>query len=369
MIYRNYGKTGEKVSFLGFGGMRFEDPDNLDKSVRTVIRAFDKGVTYFDTAPHYCNDKSEDIMGTAINEMKRNGKKFYISTKTSASTIDKFRKDLEKSLKRLNVECIDFYNMWCLMSIPDWEKRKTAGVVNEILKAKEEGLIRHAVFTSHQSGDEIRKVIQEGYFEGVTLGYSAANFAFREEGINSAGDNGLGVVVMNPLNGGLIPDNEDIFSFLKIRKEQNIIDAAIHFLLNNNTISTAIVGFRNEQDVDMAVSAVESFKPYTDKQIQQLESNLKEAYNTFCTTCMYCNVCPEDIPVWKFMEAYNNVILKGGKEVSKRLRFHWHITDLEFLEKCTMCGKCEEVCTQHLPILERFEDLKKVYKKETQTNT
>ena len=75
--------AGKKVSILGFGGMRFENPEDLDTGAETVLHAYNQGISYFDTAPGYCNDKSEDIMGLAIKEMKKQDYPFYISTKSS----------------------------------------------------------------------------------------------------------------------------------------------------------------------------------------------------------------------------------------------------------------------------------------------
>jgi predicted aldo/keto reductase-like oxidoreductase len=358
MQYKTYGKTGKKVSVLGFGGMRFEEPDNLEKSVRTVLRAFEKGVTYFDTAPGYCRDQSEKIIGQAVLEMKKTGKTFYLSTKSSKSNGDDLRRDLEQSLKRLNVDVIDFYNCWCLMTLTGWEQRKCGGAVNAILKAKEEGLIRHAAFSTHMPGPDIRKVIEEGYFEGVTLGYSAINFAYREEGVNAAAEHDMGIVVMNPLGGGTIVSNAENFDFIKVRPEQTMLEAALHFLLANDKITVFLVGFRNENDVDSAVEAVESYRPYVPEEIHNIRSRVQGDFNNLCTSCMYCNVCPEEIRVWMFMEAYNHLMLKDGESVTNRLKYHWG-AKIEELEKCTECRKCERACTQHLPILERFEELKK----------
>ncbi|MBD3307847.1 aldo/keto reductase [candidate division KSB3 bacterium] len=362
MEYRTYGNTGEQVSALGFGGMRFEDPKNLDKSVRTVLRAFDKGVTYFDTAPGYCLDQSEIIVGHAVREMQKSGKPFVLSTKSNKASGDDLRRDLEKSLKRLNVEVIDFFNCWCLMTLSDWERRKSGGAVEAILKAKEEGLIRHAVFSTHMPGADIRKVIEEGYFEGVTLGYSAINFAYREEGLQAAAARNMGVVVMNPLGGGTILSNQETFDFIKVRPEQTILEAALHFLLSEDKITVALVGFRNDHDVDEAVDAVESYRPYIPEEIHNIRSRVQGDFNNLCTSCMYCNVCPEDIRVWMFMEAYNHLLLKSNDTATNRLKFHWG-AKIEELERCTECRQCEEACTQHLPILERFAELKQAVAK------
>ncbi|MBI9099742.1 MAG: aldo/keto reductase [Spirochaetaceae bacterium] len=356
MEYRNY--KGRKTAALGFGGMRFENPGDMDSSVETVLRAYEKGITYFDTAPGYCDDKSEIIIGEAIKEMKKGSRPFTISTKSSKADGAELREQLEESLKRLNVDTIDYYNCWYVLTRKDWESRKKGGAVDAILKAKEEGLIKHAVFSTHLPGPIIREVIEEGYFEGVTLGYSMINFPFRQDGIKAAVENDMGVVVMNPLGGGVITENEDAFSFLKVHKDQSMLEAALHFLLSDPRITVPLVGFRNKNDVDTAVAAVESFKPYTEQEIQYIQKKVESEFNQLCTSCMYCNVCPEDIPVWSFMEAYNHLTLKGSESVSDRLKWHWG-TDIAVLDKCTKCLKCERACTQTLPIMDRFEELKK----------
>ena len=344
--------------------MRFEEPRNHEKSVNTVLRAFEKGVTYFDTAPGYCEDQSEIIMGKAIPEMKKTGKPFVVSTKSSKKNGDELRRQLEESLRRLNVDTIDFFHCWCLLTLNDWEQRKSGGAVAAILQAKEEGLIRHAVFSTHLSGPDIRRVIEEGYFEGVTLGYCAINFPHREEGVMAATEQNMGIVVMNPLGGGTIPHNEETFGFIKTRPEQTMVDAALHFLLSDPRITVTLVGFRNDADVDDAIHALEHYQPYHPEEIQRIRTKVEKDFNSLCTTCMYCNVCPEEIRVWTFMESYNQHILKGGESATSRLKYHWG-TWIDELERCTQCRQCEEACTQHLPILERFEELKKIVAAET----
>ncbi|MBC8452223.1 MAG: hypothetical protein H8D65_00035, partial [Spirochaetes bacterium] len=75
------------------------------------------------------------------------------------------------------------------------------------------------------------------------------------------------------------------------------------------------------------------------------------------TSCKYCDVGPENIPVWAFMETHSHFRLKNGEKIEERLKWHW-ATDIKELDRCTSCRKCERACTQHLPILERFEELK-----------
>jgi len=357
MIYREYGNTGEQVSVLGFGGMRFENPSDIDGSAELLLHAMNKGINYFDTAPGYCSDQSEDIFGIAIKEMKKMDKPFYISTKSNKSDGSDLRKNLEDSLRRLNVDKIDFYNCWYVLTMEDWKGRKKGGAVAEILKAREEGLIRHPVFSTHLPGSDIRKVIEEGHFQGVTLGYSVINFPYREEGIAAAAEHNMGVVVMNPLGGGTITQNPDSFNFIRVHPEQNNLDGALHFLMNNKDISVMLTGFRNKNDIDTAVASVDAFKPYTNNEVDIIRKHIDSDFDNLCTTCMYCNVCPVDIPVWKFVETANGLYYDADGSLPDRLKYHWG-TDISGLDSCTQCRLCEEVCTQHLPILERFEELK-----------
>jgi uncharacterized protein len=346
------------VSAVGFGGMRFENPADLDACAQTVVHAALEGITYFDTAPFYCGGNSELIFALAFKEMRRLELPFMVSTKSSRVRDDELRKDLEASLKRLDVEKIDFFNAWCVMTMDDWAMRKERGAIGAIMKAKEEKLIERACFSTHLSGDDIRKVVDEGYFEGVTLGYSAVNFPYREEGIRAAFERKIGVAVMNPLGGGVIPNNEEAFSFLKTSPEEPIVDAAIHFLLADERISTILVGFRNLRDVDEAIAAVASYREPGIDRLKDIKEKIVQNFDRLCTTCQYCNVCPQGIEPWKFMEAANSLYLKA-QDPAERLKWHWNVS-IDELDKCIKCGACETACTQKLPIMERFEELKAV---------
>ena len=338
--------------------MRFAEPRDTDKSAEMVLHALKKGITYFDTAPGYCDDQSEIILGTAVPEMKKTGLPFTLSSKSMKKDGSEVRKQLETTLTRLNTDCLDFYNCWYVLTPEDWAARKARGAVAEILKAREEGLIRHAVFSTHLPGEEIRKVIEEGYFEGVTLGYSVLNFPHREEGIASARENGLGVVVMNPLGGGMITSSPELFDFVRIRPDQSILEGALHFLFSDPRITVSLVGFRNTADIDSAVAAVDSFVPYREEQIRLIRERLTGGMNSLCTSCRYCRDCPAEIPVWAFAEAANHLLLGSKDSPEGRLKNYWGV-DPSLVDQCTRCGYCESVCTQKLPIMERFDLIRK----------
>ena len=136
---------------LGFGGMRFAAPRKIEEMAEVVFHAHRQGITYFDTAPYYCEDKSETIVGQAVKEMKKSGRPFYLSTKSAADNPAAVRQQCERSLQRLQVEAIDFYHVWCLLEPEEFSKRKARGAIDEFLKLKKEGLVP-APLRFHPSG-------------------------------------------------------------------------------------------------------------------------------------------------------------------------------------------------------------------------
>jgi uncharacterized protein len=361
MWTKPYGKTGKNVTVIGFGGMRFAEPKNHDASADVVLHAFAKGINYFDTAPGYCGDNSELIMGAAFKHMPRN--QYYCSTKCMEADGAKFRASLERSLKRLGVEQIDFMHVWCIVRPGQWKERIDGGAVAAAFKAKEEGLIGHVVTSVHLSGAETCDLLDaEPRLEGLTLGYNALNFPFRGKALDGALRHNVGVVTMNPLGGGVIPNNAARLDFLRAPGDRDVVEAALRFNISHSAITSALVGFSSKEQVDQAVAAADNFKGYPAGHIEKVKGQIAASFDGFCTMCGYCAGCPADISISKFMESYNYYILgQGDAGITDRLKWHWWMAPDE-AAACTQCGACEEKCTQHLPIRERLKhiaDLKK----------
>ncbi|MBN2288855.1 MAG: aldo/keto reductase [Candidatus Glassbacteria bacterium] len=364
MEYRQYGQTGKNISRLGFGGMRFARPRDVSAMAEVVLAAHQAGISYFDTAPGYCSDMSEKIIGYALRQVNPGDGDFYLSTKTSKPDAEGVRADLQRSLERLGVDCIDFYHCWYILTLDAWERRKTGRAVDALLRAREDGLVRHLAFTTHLPGDEVEKIIGENIFEGVIFGYNAINFPYRQQALKAAARAGIGLVVMNPLGGGTITENPDTFSFIRAYPGQPMVEAALNFLWSHSEITSALVGFSSVEDVKGAVAAWKSYDPTKHRlDLDKVKARIEESFDSLCTGCRYCRDCPEGIEVYKYLEAYNHVILKGGEGLGDRLRWHHGIENLDDLERCTGCGACEEACTQHLPILERFDRIRELYGK------
>jgi len=359
MLYREYGRTGKKVSLLGFGGMRFAKIDDHDECVRVMLAAAEGGVNYFDTAPGYFETRSETVFGKGFAEFRKRGIPYYCATKTFASGADEIRREIDAQLKRLNIPAIDFYHIWCITSLEGWRGRKKDGVVNTFRKLKEEGLIRHVCISSHLINDEIKELLMEkDAFEGVLFGYSIYNFQTRQAAFDAIRENKLGAVIMNPLGGGVIPQNPKKFSYL-CRNGESVVTAALRFLWDHNDITSTIVGYQNVEQVKEALAAMETYKPRTEAELEAVKSRATSSVEGICTGCGYCDECPQNIPIPQYMDAYNQKILNEGDtgdQIGDRLRWHWSL-ERAGAGKCTACGKCEKACTQHLNIIERLKEI------------
>ena len=360
MIYRDYGQTGKKVSLLGFGGMRFADIDDHEKCASMMVAAAGGGVNYFDTAPGYFDTKSESVFGKGFAELKRRKLPFYSATKTFASTESAIRRELDESLRRMDLDAIDFYHIWCITSLDNWQARKKDGALKTFIKLKEEGLIKHICVSSHLIKNDIRELLLEGVFEGVLFGYSAYNFKTRQAAFDAIREKKLGAVVMNPLGGGVIPEHPEFFRLL-MRPGENAVSAALRFLWDHREICVTLVGFKTLAHVNEALAAMETYTPRHPDELETAKASIDASMEGLCTGCAYCDNCPQGIPIPKLMDAYNQKLLNSssGDPIGSRLRWHWNM-DRSIAAKCTACGQCEASCTQHIDIINRLAEINKV---------
>jgi uncharacterized protein len=356
MLYRNFGSTGKKVSVIGFGGMRFKDQKDIEQCQSLVNAAYQAGINYFDTAPGY--GKSEELFGEAFKHMlkSRAQKPFYVATKTMKSDPGEIRRQLEKSLTRMGLDYIDFYYVWCIQKFEEYQQRKTKGLFDGFQRLKEQGLIKHICISSHLTGDQTGQLLADYPFEGVLLGYSAMNFAYRQTALTAAAKQGIGVAIMNPLGGGVIAQNSDKFEFVKTSNDETAVEGALRFLIDDQRITTMLVGLSDLDQLTQTISAVNGYKPISSQMIEKIKNSLSQAFNELCTMCRYCDNCPKQIPIPKLMDAYNHYVLSGNVErMIGRIEEHWDI-DLgdKCLSSCSECGLCQKACTQHLPIINRL---------------
>lgn len=369
MEYITYGKTDKVVSKIGFGGLRFDLSESNETLSHLVEYAYDKGINYFDTAPGYCDDRSEDILGLAFKRMLEAGKKdFFVSSKGRPTVYDTEKKAIEgvkKSIERLGVEKIDFYHIWCLRNMAHYElAMRPGGQYDGLLKCKEEGLIGHIVFSSHQIANEVEAVIEEGKFEGVTMGLNILNYGYRRSSARKASKAGIGIVAMNPLSGGTIPAHEKELSFLADENE-SVTEAAIKFNLACADISVTLIGFANTEEIDAACALTDDISIFSENSYDSIQKKIGDSMKAICTSCGYCDKCPEGINVPGYMLFYNEkeMFKKSDQEMIESVYGleYWNYTQNNKVKSkaCIKCGICEDECTQHLPIMNRLNEISK----------
>ena len=357
MRYKTFGNTGKEVSVLGFGGMRFTEDD--DEAIAVVRRAVELGINYIDTAPGYCQDRSEGLIGRGLEGIRD---KAYLSTKSSVGqdpTGDDMRKRLETSLERFKTDYIDFYQMWNIASMESFEKvTMPGGPYEAAVKAKEEGLISHICFTTHASGDVIRKIIESGLFEGVTMGYNVINAPFRREGIDAAREAGIGAISMNSLAGGVLPQGADFFSSI-VEPGQSLISTALRHNFATPGLTIALSGMGKISEIEENVKAAEDEIEASEELVKAIRSRFEALGESFCTSCGYCMPCSNGVPIFIYMRIVDSEKVAGKEEA--QARFKKFVPWIKKNEKwtsageCTQCGECEEKCTQGLKIMERLK--------------
>ena len=363
MRYVEYGNTGKRVSVVGFGGMRFDTKKPKEENAGLLHYACSKGINYFDTAPDYCDDQSEDIFGIALKDMPG---PWYVATKgmpTDFDTAQKAKDAVYKSLDRLGVDKIHFYHVWCLRKIEHWElAMKPGGQYEGLLELKDEGVIDHIVCSSHMRGPEIRTVVESGKVEGVLLGVNILNFPYRWDAVAAAKACGCGVVAMNPLGGGEIPRHEKDFAFLASDGETPT-EAALRFVIACPEITVALVGIGAREHIDVACAVADRAEPFRAEDLERLRRHISENMDSACTGCGYCEGCPQSIPVPSYMQYYNEkqVFGRTDEAMLKNLGFQhdWGLLvgRIASAGDCLECAECEEACTQHLPIIERMSQI------------
>ena len=208
MLYRTVPKTGDKLSILGFGCMRYPSTRtggiDEERTIRQIRQAIDAGVNYLDTAPVYHMGKSEPILGKALLGGYR--EKVRIATKLPHwSVFERADMDriLDTQLKTLQTDHIDYYLLHSLNK-RSFESMKMLGIFEFLDSAKKDGRIRNAGFSTHANNAVFREIV-DSYpwdFCQIQYNYLDENNQAGTDGLEYAAGKGLAVMIMEPLRGG-----------------------------------------------------------------------------------------------------------------------------------------------------------------------
>jgi len=220
MQYRKFGNTGIDISALGFGVMRLPEIQkgedfyiDEDKSYPLLMRAYELGVNYFDSAPAYCHGNSEKAMGTALKGVRD---KVYLSTKIPLGSVYKkkgdLRRNLEESLARIGTDYIDFYHFWGINKGTADEIIKD-DIMAEVRECKEQGLLRFMSFSFHDAAENMQYIIDNVPLSSVLCQYNLLDRS-NEKMIEYAYGKGLGTAIMGPVGGGRLSPPTDLYEKL-----------------------------------------------------------------------------------------------------------------------------------------------------------
>jgi uncharacterized protein len=372
MKYRDFGNTGEKVSTLGFGCMRLPEVEingewyiNEDKALPLLMKAYENGVNYFDSAPYYCHKNSEYAMGKALKSVRN---KVMMTTKLPLEVVKQpsdFRRTLETSLKKIDSDYIDFYHFWGINK-GSLNTIKTHDLFNEARKAKEEGLIRHMCFSFHDEPQNMIDIIDagEGILETVLCQYNLLDRS-NEESIAYAKKKGLGVAAMGPVGGGRLAAPTELYKKLTGKESIATYELAFKFVLGNEDIALALSGMENEEMLqkNLAIANLDNYmtKEEWDKVGAAMEE-IKKFSELYCTGCNYCQPCPQNIIIPKIfnMYTYHNVYGLTGVARGEYHNYKNKPENGAMPEACIDCGICEERCPQQLKIREELRRVVKV---------
>lgn len=367
MKYRKFGKLDWETSILGFGIMRLPHTEGnysmiLQEEASAMLHhAIDSGVNYLDTAWNYHDGESEKFLGRALKGGYRD--KVRIASKLPSWKIEKtddFDIFFDEQMERLQTDHLDFYLLHALQR-DWWDKVKGFGFLDWAEKKMADGAIGHIGFSFHDRFPLLKRIIDE--YDGWTLAllmynYMDIDYQAGRDGIQYAADNGLAVVVMEPLRGGLLAkeppvDVKRLFDNAAVQRTP--ADWAFQWLWDQKEITAVISGMSTMEQLrqNIASACASGLKSMSAGE-HELLNKIRETYRKKalipCTSCQYCMPCPQGVAIPWVFEYYNlSAIYEDLKTAQAYYAF---LGEKNNAALCTGCGECLEKCPQKIEIID-----------------
>lgn len=379
MNYTNIGKIKEDFSALGFGCMRlplegggssFMEVMNKEideqKASEMIFYAIENGINYFDTAYFYHNGRSEKLLGKIIDKETR--KKIAIATKMPTwliNTKDDFQKYLDEQLERLKTDYIDFYLIHGLSKL-SWEKVNNMGVLDFLDKLKTEKIVKHIGFSFHDDFKTFKKIIDAYNWDMTQIQYNYfdVNYQAGKEGLDYAANKDIGVVIMEPLRGGMLTDKipekvENLWNSAEVKRTP--AEWALRWVWNQSEVSVVLSGMSTLEQVKENVELANNVKPDNLNKnelelIEKVNSTYRELLEVDCTSCEYCMPCPFGVNIPFNFSLYNDTFMFPEQNISN-VRYNYMLASQMRASACTDCKKCVEKCPQKIDIPARLKEV------------
>lgn len=333
MEHITLGKTGLKISRLGFGGIPIQRVDAA--TTRELVQAMlEKGINYIDTARGYT--VSESFLGEALEGCRD---KFILATKSMARSKEAMAADIETSLKNLRTNYIDIYQV----HNPNIEQLNQViaegGALEALMEAKKAGKIGHIGLTGHTM-ELFEKAVELDWVETFMFPYNIVETQGVEL-MHKCAEKNIGFIVMKPLAGGAIED----------------ANLALRFICANPDVSVVIPGMYDLKEIDMNLEAVEDNAPLSETELSKIDEIRNQLGNNFCRRCNYCQPCTVGLNISGVFLFQGYLDRYGLGEWAKGR----YSTMSVKASDCIECGACEPRCPYHLPIRQMLKDAAKKF--------
>ena len=328
MQYVTLGKTGLRISRVGFGGIPIQ---RITEEACTALfdAVIDAGINYIDTARAYT--VSEQYLGKAL---KGRRDRFVLATKSMARTKEAMAADIETSLQNLQTDYIDLYQIHNPNDAQLDIVLAPGGAMEALLEAKAAGKIGHIGLTAHSLG-VFERALGLDEIETVMFPYSLVER--QGEGLIAlAKEKNVGFIAMKPLAGGAIED----------------ATLAMRYIVSNPDVTVVIPGMYCEEEVTQNVAAAENTAPLTEDEQARAAVIAKDLGDHFCRRCNYCAPCAAGISIPSVF-LFEGYLSRYGLENWARERY---ATLNAKASACIGCGACENRCPYHLPIRQMLKD-------------
>lgn len=375
MVKRQFGKTGEMVSSLGFGCMRFplldiNDQKSIDvqEATKMVRYAIDNGVNYIDTAYPYHGGESEKIVGQILKDGYR--EKVYLATKSPIWLIqneDDFERLFNEQLEKLQTTHIDFYLLHALNQ-ERFDIIQKFNIYEKVNKLKAEGKIKYIGFSFHDVYETFPKIIDsyDGWdFCQIQLNYLDTDYQAGLKGLKLANEKGLGVVIMEPVKGGRlasIPNSmKNVFN--DANSEKVDVQWAFDFLYDMPEISCVLSGMSTmeqvKENVQFAKNANVNLLSEEEKVACKKAKDIFESLKTVpCTNCKYCIPCPHGVLIPNNFTVMTEAVIFGKTE--SRVKEFNNLGNGNACS-CVGCKVCEIKCPQSIEIAKELAIVKEFF--------
>ncbi len=335
MRYLKLGRTDLTISEFGFGCIPIIRLSK-DDSVKVLRHAFERGVTFFDTANAYRD--SEEKIGIAFAGMRDD---VVLASKTLRRKAEEAMRHLENSLRMLKTDYLDIYQLHQVAQEDDWhEVTGPEGALEALMKAKAAGKVRYVGVTSH-SPQMALQMVRSGLFDTVQFPFNLIEEGAKDELFGAVREAGMGFISMKPFGGGAIDNAEVAFKYL--RAHPDVIP---------------IPGFESVEQVDEIISIYSRPNVIDEQDLAMMENYRSELGEIFCRRCEYCQPCPQGVMITPAM-GYLTVV----RRLSPPIAVEFCRKAMESVALCTECGTCIERCPYELKIPEILKANYALYEK------